>query len=164
MKILAVDPGPTQSAYVTYDGEQVLNGAKVPNEQLMAIIEVNGPKWTVVVFEQVAAMGMAVGAEVFETVFWTGRFYQQAQESARRDRHSRAMDRMKRHVVKTHLCNSMKAKDGNIRQALIDKWGGKDVAIGKKKTPGPLYGVAGDTWQALAVAVTWAETFGRRGV
>lgn len=32
---------------------------------------------------------------------------------------------------------------------------GKEKAIGKKATPGPLYGVVGDEWAALAVAVTW---------
>jgi hypothetical protein len=52
----------------------------------------------------------------------------------------------------------MKAKDANIRQALIDIYGGNDKAIGNKKTPGPLYGIKGDLWAALAVAVT----FGRR--
>jgi hypothetical protein len=29
----------------------------------------------------------------------------------------------------------------------------KDRAIGKKKSPGPLYGIKGDQWAALAVAL-----------
>jgi hypothetical protein len=62
-----------------------------------------------------------------------------------------------RREVKTNLCGSMKAKDGNVRQALIDRFGGKEKAIGKKKTPGPLYGFSADVWQALAVAITFAD-------
>ena len=54
-----------------------------------------------------------------------------------------------------YLCHSMKAKDGNIRQAILDLYGGKDVALGNKKRPGPLYGVSKDIWAALAVAITY---------
>jgi len=48
----------------------------------------------------------------------------------------------------------MKAKDANIRQALIDKLG----PVGTKKSPGPLWGVKSHIWSALAVAVTALET------
>jgi hypothetical protein len=53
----------------------------------------------------------------------------------------------------------MQAKDANIRQALIDRFGGsKEAAIGTIKRQGPLYGVKGHEFAALAVAVTWIET------
>ena len=58
-----------------------------------------------------------------------------------------------------HLTNSARAKDANVRQALLDKFGpGKEKAVGKKATPGPLDGLTGDCWSALGVAVTAAET------
>lgn len=60
--------------------------------------------------------------------------------------------------VKLHLCQSPRANDATIRQALIDKFGGKDAAIGNSKAKGPLYGITRDVWQALALAVTWWET------
>lgn len=53
-----------------------------------------------------------------------------------------------RRDIKIHLCGTVKAKDGNIRQALIDKHG----APGTKKSKGPTYGVSGHLWAALAVA------------
>jgi hypothetical protein len=60
--------------------------------------------------------------------------------------------------VKMHLCGNTRAKDGNIRQALLDRFGpGKAIACGTKKQPGPLYGVSKDVWQALALAVTWSD-------
>ena len=100
------------------------------------------------VIEQVASYGMPVGEEVFETVFWSGRFAE-AYGAAR-------VKRMPRLKVKMHLCHDSRAKDGNIRQAVIDRFGGAS-AIGKKATPGPLYGVSGDVWAALALALTYAE-------
>lgn len=46
------------------------------------------------------------------------------------------------------------AKDANVRQALINRFGGKDAAIGRKAAPGPLYGISRDMRSALAIAVT----------
>jgi len=63
-----------------------------------------------------------------------------------------------RKTVAAHLCNTSRANDSNIRQALIDRFGpGREKAIGTKKNPGPLYGIKKDLWSALAVAVTYAD-------
>jgi len=149
MKILAIDPGPTESAYVIYDGVRPTEFAKVTNEHMLYRCGLTWDDGMVLVIEQIAAMGMSVGAEVFETVFWSGRFVQQW----RREWH-----RVKRHEVKMHLCQNMRAKDANIRQALLDRFGpGKELAIGRKSSPGPLYGLSGDCWSALAVAITYAD-------
>jgi hypothetical protein len=68
--------------------------------------------------------------------------------------------RIYRADVKLHLCNSHRAKDKNVRQALIDLYGPtKEAAIGRKASPGPLYGLAGDGWAALGVAVTAAAKY-----
>jgi hypothetical protein len=149
--VLAIDPGPEHSAYVIFSFGVPVSHAKVDNATMKRIcegeIEIGAD---ILVIEQVAAMGMAVGAEVFETVFWSGRFV----EAWRRQ-----WDRVKRHEVKMHLCGNMRAKDGNIRTAIIDRYGpGKDKAIGRKASPGPLFGLSGDCWSALAVAITWTET------
>ena len=70
----------------------------------------------------------------------------------------RAPSMVYRHEVKLHLCGSARAKDANVRQALIDRFGpGKELAIGRKAAPGPLYGMTGDCWAALGVAVTDAD-------
>jgi hypothetical protein len=86
---------------------------------------------------------MAVGREVFETVFAIGMFSQ----------HVRGIRLVPRRDVKMHLCQSPRAKDGNIRQALLDRCG----VVGTKKSPGPLYGISQHRWSALAVAVTAFE-------
>jgi hypothetical protein len=150
VSVLAIDPGPEQSAYVIFNYGVPVSHAKVDNATMKLICEGRIEMGAdVLVIEQIAAMGMAVGAEVFETVFWSGRFV----EAWRRN-----WDRVKRHEVKMALCHNMRAKDANIRQAIIDRYGGKDRAIGRKASPGPLYGLSGDCWSALAVAITWTET------
>lgn len=156
MKVYAVDPGPENSALVVFDGIAVLNHERLPNPELLSsICDRTRASDHVLVVEQVASFGMAVGADVFETVHWAGRFIQ-AWTGYRAPLMPWA--RIKRHEVKTALCHTQKAKDANIRQALIDRFGpGKDKAIGTKKAPGPLYGIAGDEWSALAVAITWWE-------
>lgn len=145
--IFAVDPGTTESAFVVFDGERVIERGKLPNEILVRRLRNNASASRLVV-EMIASYGMAVGAEVFQTCVWIGRYLEAWGQS-------HAL--LYRRDVKLHLCGSARAKDGNIRQALIDRWGGKEKAIGKKATPGPLYGVSADVWAALAVAVTYSD-------
>ena len=59
-----------------------------------------------------------------------------------------------RRAVKLALCGDSRARDANIRQALIDRFGGS-AAVGRKAAPGPLYGISRDVWSALAIAVTY---------
>lgn len=152
--ILAIDPGPEMSAFVWLRDGKLLDFNKLENDALFGPIEHAAiMPGSILVIEQIKAMGMAVGAEVFETVFWSGRFAQACVEAGG------SWDRIGRGDVKMHLCGSMRAKDPNIRAALMDLYGpGKEKAIGTKKAPGPLFGVAGDVWAALAVAVTYQDT------
>jgi len=139
MTILALDPGTTQSAYVLWDGKRVLDSAILPNTVLIEILAAGEKPCDVLACEMIASYGMAVGREVFETCVWIGRFLQ-----AHRGPHRLVY----RKDVKLHVCGSPRAKDANIRQALLDKYG----PVGTKGTPGPLYGVKSHVWAALAVA------------
>jgi len=157
--IYAIDPGPQQSALVIYNpgtsGPPIVNNFTVQNAEMLQFISDRSRRSDEhLVIEQVASMGMPVGAETFETVFWSGRF---AQAWTGYRPPLMPWDRVTRHAVKIHLCGSMRAKDANIRQAILDKFGGSS-AIGKKASQGPLYGVKGHEFAALAVALTFAET------
>lgn len=148
--IIAIDPGPTWSAMLILIAGQPSNFGIKRNDELIAWLR-KGHTATLlatVVIEKVESFGMAVGAEIFETVYWSGRFAEAARPSP--------VERIGRKAVKLHLCGTTKAKDSNIRQALIDRYGGAE-ARGTKKEPGPLYGIANDVWSALAVAVTYAD-------
>lgn len=146
--ILAIDPGPAESAWAVFQSGVVCAKGKEANDELLCNLPRYLDRAEDLAVEMIASYGMPVGREVFETCVWIGRFIERAHDDGFRARLVYRKD------VKMHLCHSMKAKDGNIRQALIDKLG----PVGTKKNPGPCYGISGDVWAALAVAVTAAET------
>ncbi len=148
-RILAIDPGPIESAWVLWDGARLEAFAKEPNEAVLARVKHVRGNVSACLIEQIVSFGMPVGGEVFETCFWSGRF---AEAFGADD-----VYRVPRLTVKLHLCQDSQAKDANVRRALVDRFGGKDAAIGKKSAPGPLYGLSGDSWAALALAITWLD-------
>ena len=149
MTVIGIDPGPEQSAYVRWDGCRVLGHDIASNAGVRVMLRSTVAE--VAVIEQVESYGMAVGRDVFETVHEAGRLYEATSGERRR---------LPRRAVKLHLCGSARAKDSNIRQALIDRFGGaggRRAAVGIKASPGPLYGIRSHEWAALAVAVTWHD-------
>lgn len=145
MKILAIDPGPKQSAYVLWNGETCLEAKIIVNEVIRELLE-NGD-YEQCAIEMVACFGMPVGREVFETCLEIGRFTQCA------GRMHGEPKLIYRRDIKHHFCNNAKAKDANIRQAILDRFGGKEAAVGKKANPGPLYGIKSHLWSALAISL-----------
>lgn len=73
----------------------------------------------------IASYGMAVGKEVFKTCVWIGRFKEIALSRLKETKYIYRKDE------KINICHSMKAKDSNIRQALIDRFG----PVGTKRNP-----------------------------
>ncbi len=146
--VLAIDPGPAKSAIVVYDGTRPTDGRILHNDDVREIVE-GGGDYHDLAIEGIACYGMAVGKETFDTCIWIGRFIEAFGGGN--------YTLIYRPDIKLHLCKSARAKDANVRQALIDKFGGSD-AIGLKKTPGPLYNIKSHCWAALAVAVTYCET------
>jgi hypothetical protein len=143
--ILAIDPGTTRSAWLRFEGDRPQGFGITANDVLVRALRTGGLP-DVVVIEKVESYGMAVGAEVFDTVWWAGRFAEAASRVP--------VVMLPRRAVKLALCGDSRAKDANIRQALIDRFGGS-AAVGRKAAPGPLYGISRDVWSALAIAVTY---------
>lgn len=142
--ILALDPGTRESGWVLFDGKRAVRSGVISNHEVLRMVG----SWpadgtTHLATEIFQSMGMAVGQEVFETCIWIGRFVQAWHTPDQ-------VIRIKRTQVKLQLCGTARAKDANVRQALIDAVG----APGKKACPGPTYGVTSHAWSALAVAVT----------
>lgn len=153
--ILAIDPGTEQSGWCLYGSDMagVLDSGVEPNDALLVRIK-DAYLTDHIAIEMIASYGMAVGREVFETCVWIGRFKQAWHDPE-------AVQLVYRRDVKLHLCGTSKAKDANIRQALLDLFprtgGGKTPQIGTKSQPGPLFGVSSHAWAALGVAVTAAN-------
>ena len=153
--ILAIDPGNLQSAYVVMDKDlRPLEFKKAENEEVLARIPQLIDKYEdlSLAIEMVASYGMPVGASVFETCAWIGRFWQACITLP-------CKSLVYRIEEKLAICHDSRAKDANIRQALIDRFapdtpnGGK----GTKKAPGWFYGFSADVWQAYAVGVTYHD-------
>lgn len=187
--IVAIDPGSTESAYVGYHNGKLVWFDKVENANMVDSIRCYAaePDITHLAIEMPACYGMAVGKSIFETCRWVGIF-----QHAFGIERTHLVYRKARNIdegvdgVCMHLCKNNRAKDPNIRQAIIDLYGGEDKAIGNKKCrkckgkgwsgagrpvcpvcdgkkwrlpPGPLANVSEDIWAALAVAITFDETY-----
>ena len=150
--IFAIDPGNTESGYalIRMPEFELLDFGKVENEELLQNVRFIAGQSDQFAIEMVASYGMPVGKDVFETCVWIGRFIQ----AAEKQHHF-----VYRKDEKMCLCCDSRAKDSNIRQALIDRYAKFDFKSGKgtKKNPDTFYGVAKDAWQAIAVAVTHYE-------
>ena len=141
--ILAIDPGTTVSGWAILDGARVVDSGISENSGLIYVLsEMPADHLAIEVFE---ARGMPIGSDSIETILWTGQFLRAWAAEV-----NKPATRIRRSAVKVHLCGSLRAKDANIRQALIDRLG----PPGTKKSPGPTYGVTSHAWAALAVAVT----------
>lgn len=161
--IVAIDPGNEESAYVLLDPELwPRRFAKCANELMYmhcidAIFDNIGEFDDVkVAIEMIASYGMPVGKEVFETCVWIGRLVERFSNFE--------VTFIYRKDEKMTLCNSMKANDATIRQALIDRFasGTPNKGKGTKKEPGWFYGFRADIWAAYAVGVTYHDMYMRR--
>lgn len=155
--ILTIDPGPEQSAYLLYDPHAMAYPFVALEHEIvanMALRDKLRSSWlsqgaTACVLEKIEHYGMPAGESLFTTCLWIGRFIEAWGQDA-------SYVLMPRREVKRHLCQSARATDATIRAALMDLYSlpGQD-AIGRKKTPGPLYGISKDVWSCLALAVTY---------
>lgn len=161
--ILGIDPGNEYTAYCLIDEENGCNPvefAKEKNEDLDSCFQAMiydlyyiKRKPFEVAIEMVASYGMPVGAEVFDTCVWIGRF------ASIFEGYNKKPLFIYRKDEKMSICHSMKANDATIKQALVDRFaaGVPNHGKGSKKEPGFFYGFKADVWAAFAVAVTCAD-------
>ena len=153
--ILAVDPGNVESAYCVIDktNYKPIEFGKMENEKLRKKMAKDLKMYPIDNFaiEMIASYGMPVGKEVFETCVWIGRFIETFE--------CKNTYYIYRKEEKLNLCGSMKAKDSNIRQALIDRFARFDFKNGKgtKSNQDFFYGFSKDVWSAYAVGITWLD-------
>lgn len=144
--IYAIDPGPERSGIVQIDGVGLPHEATESNNHDLC-------DWLKMVFggtvaiEDFTPYGQRLGHESIATIKWIGRFIEAATESN--------VVEIPRPDVKLHLCGVRTAKDADVRDALIHRFGpGRERAVGTKKAQGPLYGIKTHLWAALAVGIT----------
>lgn len=150
MRLLAVDPDPDGGSWALFGPglEIVSHGRRTPVCELLELLE--SLDLADVAVEDLQSYGMAAGASMFQTAKVIGELRCTCRRLAI------CYDEISRPKIKTALCGTPRGKDANVRQALIDLYGGdKRTAVGLKACPGPLYGVSKDIWAALALGVVW---------
>jgi len=194
--VIGIDPGTTSSGFVIYNVKEqhIVESKQMVNTKIESFMDKMFPDDIDLCIETMGYQGPTrhVGRETFRTNIWIGRFLKSWKVASGREAFE-----ITRQLAVAHLCkgkfkmktvNGRKVKDGTgdsqVRRAIIDRFGGEDLAIGGKRckscggkgwfgtkhtpclkcgetgwttTPGPLRTVAGHQWQALAVALTHAD-------
>lgn len=163
-RIFAIDPGSEQSGWVIYehgDPGRVIESGIRENRELMQMIYLRAHSFDGAfpcraVIEDMTPYRVRTPPEVFQTCCWSGRF---AEHWRREFGPIHDPPFISRKTVAAHLCGTARANNADIRGALYARFGGsRQKAVGKKKAPGPLHCVTSHAMQALALALTWAET------
>jgi hypothetical protein len=189
VRLLCVDPGIVSSGVVVLRDWTVQYSACLAPADLMPLLRVMARTYSfpplgghftpdAILVEGVASYGMPVGADVFNTCELIGRIFEALH------RQSWICQKMYRKDVKLSLCGSHRAKDANVRQALIDIYRRlhrlpDDRSVTRSKLcpkrhrklnhgasctvcrgtnfahRGPLSGVKKHAWQALALGVAY---------
>ncbi len=158
MRILAIDPGSEQSAAVIYDDGEIIWHAFLPNEEMIMRMFEYAYSGTHLAIEYTKAHTLQFKGknrsffpqQVLDTARWVGRFEQAF---------GGPFTEIDRRQVKQTLGVPPNGTDAHVNAALYDRFGDgtRKSAVGTKKNPGPCYGLKADLWQALAVAVTFAD-------
>jgi len=145
MTIIGIDPGNKETAFVVIEDGKIIDHFYGENKDALNRLEINCLAYDNVEIycEMIASYGMPVGKTVFDTCVFIGRIMEALPD----------VKLITRNTVKNAICHSSKAKDANIRQALIDIYGEQ----GSKKNQGATFGISGDKWAALAVATAAAR-------
>lgn len=179
LSVFAIDPGPKESGFVELVPYRayIAQAGVYQNKIIESWLE-NTKCDIELCVEMVGNYGKSVGHEVFETCIQIGRF----EKTFNRLRpYIPSAGRVLRREVALTLCGDARAKEPDVRQCIIDAYGGKDTSLCGKKCgkcrgtgmvrdercivckkvagwevpPGDLKGVHTHAWSALAVALTY---------
>ena len=193
--ILALDPGNRKTGWVLANlssedpcglcivNKEVSENGEIRRQLLEDTLRSFRDEQVVLLIETPRPRGQPTSSEEMETLIEIGRFVQAWEQLAEGDETVR-WSYVWRKDVKSVVCGSSRAKDSNIRAALIEFFGGEAAAIGATKcpeckgkgwkgrgrpiceecegsgwdaAPGPLHGFNSHIWPALGVLVTWLQ-------
>lgn len=159
--VLGIDPGPQfkGSGFSLIKGrESVIAHGMAATHELDRFISLAD----VVCIEMVSNYGMAVGADVFNTVVELGRIIEMCVNAEKK------VYLPLRREIKLVVCGTSQAKDSNVRAAILAMYpqtgGGSTPAIGVQKQKGPLFGMKSHAVPALAAALWYYMAESERGM
>lgn len=152
-KILAIDAGTEQSGFciMEVDTYKPVMFGKIDNEELLRIV-LEGC-YDALVYEEFQSYGMPIGKTTIVSITWNGRFIQAAVSLGK------PFYPILRVEEKVYICGTTKAKDANLRAAMIERFAKFDFKNGKgtKANPDWFYGFSKDSWSAAIIATTWND-------
>ena len=156
MSLLAIDPGDVKSAFVVFQPRHTIVAKGIRSNERSAqhdsVLELcRNDRSDALAIEMIKSYGMAVGDTTFLTCVWIGRFL----EAWTQANPGKPYFLIPRKTVAAHICGSVRARDSNVRAALIDIMGKPGTAACK----GATYGIANDMWSAVAIAVTCYDKY-----
>lgn len=151
--ILSLDPGNELTGYVLADSEtrKPIEFGKIPNRELANMMIQGTLKFDEFVTERMESMGTLIGRTVLEACEWIGRFSQIAEFLGCE------VNFVYRHEEKINICGDSRAKDANIRRALIDRFAKTSNGKGTIKQPDFFWGFRSDIWSAYAVLTCYLD-------
>lgn len=159
MKILGIDPGPVTHGAVLYDTVDrrvVWSDKAATQDQVEAVALEHDWQTFRIVIERPAAMG-AIGSGVVGHMLDTA--WAAGAMSEALCLHGFFVDEMTRREVLRYLgvLTGKGAADSRVRAACIadHEHPGGPSAVGRKRAPGPLYGVSSHAWQALGLVLAF---------
>ena len=160
MIVLGIDPGPETHGVVLYDvGERrvYLAGSRIHSADLPELLANDLDRIRAVVIERPAAMGpMGAGkvGHMLDTAWAAGEL-----AAVCRGLGFPVHTMTRREVLRgLGVLSGSGSSDARVRAACIADHGGTQAAaVGRKASPGPLYGVSSHAWQALGLVLAWLE-------
>ena len=158
--IIGIDPANQYTAYCVCDSGTMRplyfgreENRKALSEILERALECKAHGSVVIGIEGMQSYGNAVGKPTFESCYWIG--YLQCYFDLYQIPHQLIF----RSEEKMAICKRTRAKDSNIRAALVDIFEpyARNHGKGTKDNPSMFYGFKKDIWQAFAVAYTLRE-------
>lgn len=152
---MAIDPGSTESAFVTCDEEYLKpkNFGKIENKRLLEAITgmILGGDIKHVAIELMQCTGgksSGIGKETFETCYFIG----ELKYCITHTTPIKEIVPIYRNEEKIAIGGNMKANDTTIRRCMIDMFAKHDLKTGRgtKSKPDWFFGFKADVWQAYA--------------
>ena len=158
--VIGIDPANKYTAYVVCEAESMQplyfgreENKKALTEILEYALECKSRGSVVIGIEGMQSYGQPVGTATFETCYWIGNL--QCHFNLYQIPHQLIF----RTEEKMAICKQTRAKDSNIRAALVDLFApyASNHGKGTKDEPSIFYGFKKDIWQAFAIAYTLRE-------
>lgn len=174
MRLLAIDPGTTQSAYAMLNEDySLVSAAKVENEVLLTLVK--DGEWDEMAIECMEARHVVngvIGSETYDTCYWIGRYEQVAHDRGKpvhriyRTQERTRLIPTKKNKLPPHPDTVGQGADSQIRATLIRRFAKHDKKNGKGKAAHKdvFYGFAKDMWSAFAVGVVHLDMEREKGV